>query len=140
MTAADSPSTPSGRAYEGAAVTIYFEGKRCRHFAECLRGLPAVFDTAARPWIQPDNASADEVSAIVARCPSGALHAVRADGVAEAPDDPTSITSVEGGPLLLRGNLLIETPDGPVHDTRATLCQCGKTSRTPFCDGACQAS
>jgi uncharacterized Fe-S cluster protein YjdI len=133
-------SIPSGRAYEGAAVTIYFDGKRCRHFAECLRGLPIVFDTAARPWIQPDNADVDDVSAIVARCPSGALHAVRGDGVVETADVPTSVAQVDGGPLVLRGDLLIQTPDGPVRDTRATLCRCGKSARTPFCDGACQAS
>jgi uncharacterized Fe-S cluster protein YjdI len=132
-------TTPRGRAYEGSGVTVYFDNKRCRHFAECLRGLPSVFDSSARPWIQPGNAGVDQVSDVVARCPSGALHALRADGVAEAGDVPTSVTAVQGGPLIVRGNLLIETPDGPLHETRATLCQCGKSQRAPFCDGACQA-
>jgi uncharacterized Fe-S cluster protein YjdI len=38
-----------------------------------VKGLPAVFDTQRRPWIEPDNAGAAEVIAQVARCPSGAL-------------------------------------------------------------------
>ena len=61
------------KSYEGAEVTVSFDSEVCRHAAECVKGLPAVFDTNARPWIQPDNAPADEVVAQVARCPSGAL-------------------------------------------------------------------
>jgi uncharacterized Fe-S cluster protein YjdI len=132
-------ATPRGRAYDAPGVTVYFDNSRCRHFAECLRGLPSVFDTSARPWIQPGNADVDDVSAIVARCPSGALHVVRADGIVEAGDVPTSVTLVDDGPMVLRGNLVIETPDGPVRDTRAALCRCGTSRRAPFCDGACQA-
>ena len=30
--------------YHGEAVDVSFDGARCRHAAECLRGLPAVFD------------------------------------------------------------------------------------------------
>jgi uncharacterized Fe-S cluster protein YjdI len=130
--------TPSGRAYEGDAVTVFFENKRCRHFGECLRGLPEVFDYAGRPWIQLNNADADRVSEVVARCPSGALHAIRADGRTESGDVPTTLTPVDDGPLLVRGDLLLQTPDGAVRETRAALCRCGRTERTPFCDGACQ--
>ncbi len=130
--------TPTGRAYEAAQVTVYFDNARCRHFAECLRGLPAVFDKAARPWIQADNADVERVSEVVARCPSGALHAIRTDGRAEVGDVPTTVTLVEDGPLLVRGDLLLQTPDGPLRETRAALCRCGQTGRSPFCDGACQ--
>ena len=60
---------------EGATVT--FDGERCRHAAECVRGLPAVFDTSRRPWIQPENATIDELDEVIARCPSGALQLLR---------------------------------------------------------------
>lgn len=63
----------SRKSYVGADVTVSFDPEVCEHAAECVRGLPAVFDTQQRPWIQPDNAPADEVVAQVARCPSGAL-------------------------------------------------------------------
>jgi uncharacterized Fe-S cluster protein YjdI len=59
--------------YEGRDVVVSFDSEVCVHAAECVRGLPAVFDTNARPWIQPDNAPADDVVAQVGRCPSGAL-------------------------------------------------------------------
>ena len=39
--------------------------------------MPSVFDTSARPWINPETAttaeSAEELRVVVGRCPSGAL-------------------------------------------------------------------
>lgn len=63
--------------YEGDEVTITFDPNLCIHSEECVHGLPAVFDPSRRRWIRPDAASADEVVAAVARCPSGALRARR---------------------------------------------------------------
>src|SRR4051812_22019496 len=59
--------------YEGREVTVTFESRRCLHAAECVRGIPHVFDLASRPWVQPDGAAADRVAEVVRRCPSGAL-------------------------------------------------------------------
>ena len=59
--------------YRGEHVTVSFDSEVCQHSGNCGRGLAAVFDSAQRPWIQPDRASAEEVIAQVARCPSGAL-------------------------------------------------------------------
>jgi uncharacterized Fe-S cluster protein YjdI len=63
----------SRRRYKGHAVDVTFDAEVCRHSGNCVRGLPAVFDTSKKPWIQPDNASAETVTAAVARCPTGAL-------------------------------------------------------------------
>jgi uncharacterized Fe-S cluster protein YjdI len=65
--------SPTRKDYVGEAVTVSFDPAVCIHAANCVKGLPAVFDTRQRPWIQPDGASAEEVVAQVARCPSGAL-------------------------------------------------------------------
>ena len=62
------------RAYSAPGVTVFYDRGRCLHFAECIRGLPEVFDARKRPWIQPENASAEDVAEVVRRCPSGALH------------------------------------------------------------------
>ena len=59
--------------YIGSSVTVSYDRALCTHAAECVRGLPQVFDTAARPWIQPDGAATEAVIEVVARCPSGAL-------------------------------------------------------------------
>lgn len=69
----------SRKTYTGAQVDVSFDGEVCEHAAECVRGLPSVFDLKARPWIQPDNATAADVVDVVGRCPSGALRIERDD-------------------------------------------------------------
>jgi uncharacterized Fe-S cluster protein YjdI len=71
---------------DGAAVT--YEVALCRHAGECVRGLPAVFDTTRRPWIQPQNAPIDDLERVIARCPTRALKFERDPGI-KAPA-PTS--------------------------------------------------
>ena len=61
------------KSYVGTQITVSFDGEVCQHAAECVRGLPDVFDVDQRPWIQPDRADPDTVREVVARCPSGAL-------------------------------------------------------------------
>ena len=62
------------RVYEGRDITVEYDAARCIHVAECVKGLPAVFDPNRRPWVDPDAATADEIAAVVRRCPTGALH------------------------------------------------------------------
>jgi uncharacterized Fe-S cluster protein YjdI len=61
------------KAYVGRGVTVTFDASICAHAANCVRTLPAVFDTRRRPWISPDGAPAEQVIATVSACPSGAL-------------------------------------------------------------------
>jgi uncharacterized Fe-S cluster protein YjdI len=63
----------SRKSYVGKEVTISFDSDVCQHSGNCVEGLAAVFDTAKKPWINPDGAPPDEVIAQVALCPSGAL-------------------------------------------------------------------
>jgi len=101
--------------------------------------LPAVFNTHERPWIQPSNAQAAEIAAAVQRCPSGALHFV-SDSLVEQPAAPTTVEVRADGPVMLRGDFVLQTPEGPIHETRAAVCGCAKTSNAPFCDGTCGCS
>ncbi|QCX27795.1 (4Fe-4S)-binding protein [Nocardioides jishulii] len=68
------------RTYTGPLVDVSFDRDVCRHAAECVRGMPLVFDPSARPWIDPGRAdSAGTVrtlSEVIARCPTGALRLV----------------------------------------------------------------
>ena len=66
--------------YRGAEVTVTFDKNVCTHAAKCVTQLPAVFDINARPWVQPDKATREEVVAQVGRCPSGALQIAQDDG------------------------------------------------------------
>ena len=126
-----------GRAYAAPEVTVFYDRSRCRHYAECVRGLPQVFDPARRPWIRADLADADTVAEVVRRCPTGALHYRLLAEKPEEPPHPTIITPDPRGPLLVRGDLVLDTPEGPLAETRAALCACGRTRNQPFCDGAC---
>jgi uncharacterized Fe-S cluster protein YjdI len=63
--------------YETEQIVVTFDPDVCIHSGNCVRGLPAVFDIKEKRWVRPERASADEVAAQVARCPSGALQARR---------------------------------------------------------------
>jgi uncharacterized Fe-S cluster protein YjdI len=63
--------------YETGEVVVTFDPNLCRHTGACVRGLPAVFDVGRRRWVRPELATAEEVLAQVARCPSRALQARR---------------------------------------------------------------
>ena len=63
--------------YEGDGITVTFDPAICIHSGKCVRGLPAVFDVKRKRWIDIGAASADEIATQVARCPPGALQAIR---------------------------------------------------------------
>jgi hypothetical protein len=44
---------------------------------------------------------------------------------------PTTITRDPAGPLLVRGDLVLNTPEGLLRQTRAALCACGRTQNQP---------
>ncbi len=79
----DRPPPPQGidmprKLYTSPIVHVSFDSDLCEHAAECVRGMPSVFDTSRRPWIDPGVASTEELAhrlrQVVARCPSGALN------------------------------------------------------------------
>jgi uncharacterized Fe-S cluster protein YjdI len=65
------------QSYEGNGITVTFDPNICVHSGVCVRGLRSVFDTRRKRWIDVDAASADEIEAQIARCPSGALQCSR---------------------------------------------------------------
>ncbi|WP_330285716.1 (4Fe-4S)-binding protein [Streptomyces sp. NBC_00576] len=125
---------PQKKAYQAPEITVTFEARRCLHAAECLGGLPEVFDTSTRPWIQPDGAPADRLAEVVRRCPSGALQYELTGGGRETPDRPTRITRTPAGQLLVRGELLLDAQEGTHPESRAVLCGCGSSQLQPYCD------
>ena len=125
------------RRFESDEIEVLYDRKRCIHVAACIRTLPSVFSGQQRPWIQPGNASADAVAEAVMRCPSGALQFRRKDGgLQETPPGENTIRIEPGGPLYVRGEVVLTTPDDEVllEDTRVALCRCGASSHKPLCD------
>ncbi len=63
--------------YKGPIVDVSFDGEICQHAAECVRGMPEVYNTAKRPWIAMNLVDtpekAEKFREVTRRCPSGAL-------------------------------------------------------------------
>lgn len=59
--------------YTNGEITVVWQSGLCKHAAECVKNLPAVFKPREQPWINVDNASTAEIIATVHKCPSGAL-------------------------------------------------------------------
>ncbi len=126
------------REYDATGIVVEYDVGRCIHAAECVRGLPSVFDPKRRPWIDPSGADVGELAQVVERCPTGALHYRRRDGGPdEQPPSSNTLRVAADGPLYLSGRLQIELPDGEtLQETRAALCRCGHSQNKPFCDDA----
>ncbi len=124
------------RRYEGEAVDITYNLKRCIHAKLCVNRLSEVFDVDKRPWIDANGADGDRVAEVIDMCPSGALHYDRKDGGAEE-STPTAnrIIVQKDGYLQFIGDLDIRGAAVEIEsETRATLCRCGESNNKPFCD------
>ncbi len=124
--------------YEGRAGVVTYDAKRCIHAAECVRGLPAVFDPKSKPWVQPGATDADALAGVIHRCPTGALKLERTDGAAEAIPATNTATVTRDGPTFLHGDFALMAHDDTValRDTRMALCRCGASQNKPLCDGS----
>lgn len=132
-------TSTAGKRYTSDTIAVTFDGARCIHAAECVRGLPAVFDTRRRPWILPTAATAEEIVTVIERCPTGALHYERSNGgPAECPDARNTLRVRARGPYYTRGKLRVVTAEGELYlqDVRIALCRCGQSQNKPFCDNS----
>ena len=123
--------------YSDSDITIHDNRGICAHAGRCTDGLPAVFKLGTEPWIDPDAASAKEVSDVIRSCPSGALSYTSAE--IESPEQETDATVfiAPNGPYVVTGGPeLLETHRGEgASKEHFTLCRCGGSKNKPFCDG-----
>jgi len=127
------------RDYDGDGIRVHWDSSKCIHTAICLRSLPDVFDVDSRPWIDTSAADTAAIAATVESCPSGALSYARTDGEPdELPEETTTITAIQNGPLSIRGRVRLQTLDGQTiaEHSRVTLCRCGASRNQPFCDSS----
>ncbi len=127
------------QALPGQGVTIFDDRSRCAHIGRCTDGLPAVFRLGQEPWIDATAASAEEISAVVRRCPSGALaYALGTDLEPTEELADSAIIALPDASLQIRGGVQVVAVDGKPYEIRArqTLCRCGHSKNKPFCDGS----
>jgi CDGSH-type Zn-finger protein/uncharacterized Fe-S cluster protein YjdI len=124
--------------YKGTTITVTWDAALCVHAAECVRGLPKVFDTSRKPWVDANAGSATAIMGVIERCPSGALKYQFGNGAkSERPAKANAVTVTCDGPLHLRGDLeVVRGSDGTVvaKESRLSLCRCGQSANKPFCD------
>jgi CDGSH-type Zn-finger protein len=124
--------------YEGQGIIINDNRSICSHAAYCWKGLPTVFKVKSRPWIEPRGARAEEIKAVIERCPSGAL-SYRIDGIEQQdPDRDPAVTIEEKGPYRLAGHIEVTGSEWPagVSGEHCCCCRCGTSKNKPFCDGS----
>jgi uncharacterized Fe-S cluster protein YjdI len=125
--------------YSAEKIIVNYNPKLCIHAAECVIGLPNVFDPNKKPWISPENANADELKKVIERCPSGALkYEVTENEGNEKFNKNSEIKIIQNGPLYFTGEILISDSEGNevAHEGRAALCRCGASKNKPFCDNS----
>lgn len=117
-------------------ITVHFNRSICSGAAACVHGLPAVFKSDGADWIQPANASVEEVIETVRRCPSGALTYSLGGETAVKQESAVSIRVVPNGPYEIKGPVEFEPTKWSrnASKTNFALCRCGMSKNAPFCD------
>ena len=125
--------------YENEEINVSYDVKRCIHAAECVKGLPNVFDPDRKPWIEPGNASAREVADTIEKCPTGALqYTLKKSDRTEKPSSKNRIKLTANGPVYFFGDLEVQDHEGNtvLADTRFAFCRCGASGNKPACDNS----
>ncbi|HEX4852131.1 MAG TPA: (4Fe-4S)-binding protein [Puia sp.] len=59
--------------YTNGEVTIIWKPNICQHSGICVHGLPSVFNSKKRPWIDIHGSDSPTIIEQIKKCPSGAL-------------------------------------------------------------------
>lgn len=125
---------------EGPDLDILDDG-RCAYARFCHRQEGVAWDLARK---SDDLHLREEAIAATVECPAGRLVARDKDGNILEPVLEPAIEILQdpqegcSGPLYVKGGIPIESADGFVYEirNRVTLCRCGESYNTPFCDAS----
>ena len=59
--------------YRNDNIIVRYDETICIHAGNCVKNLPAVFDSKRWPWINVNGADVEAIKHTIALCPSGAL-------------------------------------------------------------------
>lgn len=134
------------RSYTNEEVTVFWRPELCIHSANCLIGLPGVFDSSERPWVNIHGASSKEIMKTVDTCPSRALLYLKNTNFtlrksrkkSRKPPKFARIQILKDGPAIISGNFILRDPDKKkirLRTGKAAICRCGASAKKPLCDG-----
>jgi uncharacterized Fe-S cluster protein YjdI len=135
------------KSYTNGEITVFWRPEVCIHSANCLIGLPGVFDSLERPWINIHGAASTEIMKTIDTCPSRALlylknakfNLRKSRKRSKTPPKFARIQILKDGPAIISGNYIIRGIDKKkIHlkTDKAALCRCGSSNKKPFCDGS----
>ncbi len=127
--------------YDAGDITVVWKPAKCIHAAECVKALPNVYKPKEKPWLTPENASAEELRAQIKLCPSGALSYLENSDQKDVKTSTPAATSIQvspNGPLLCKGSIEVKKADGTIElkDNMTAFCRCGASTNKPYCDGS----
>ena len=123
--------------YTTDKITVIWKPDLCIHSEKCVDHLPEVFKPNEKPWIDVSGAEAQKIKRAIDNCPSGALSYEKIEGGSSESLTDTKLKMINGGPVIVTGELSIEMVDGSVKKSkRISICRCGASGNRPFCDGS----
>lgn len=126
--------------YTNGDFTVVWKHKKWIHSGICVQLLPEVYDPNDKPWIKPANATNEQLTSQIDKCPSGAL-SYRIAGESEKDEIKNNMdTKVEikpNGPLIVQGTVEVKGVDGSteIKKRSTAFCRCGASNNKPYCDG-----
>ncbi len=136
----------SVKEYSNGEVSVFWKPELCIHSANCLIGLPGVFNNSKRPWIDIKGGPTKDIITAVNTCPSRALTflkntRIKSQSRKKGPKKAAKFARIQvlkNGPILVTGNFIIRDANKKkirVETETAALCRCGASKTKPFCDG-----
>ncbi len=126
---------PIIKEYTNGEVTVVWKPDVCIHSGICLKGLPEVFNLKARPWVNMEGATSEEIVKLVRTCPSKAL-SIKGVRFKEQDFSDHEITLIPGGPIIVKGGATVQNrKETEVFHETVSFCRCGRSKKHPYCDG-----
>lgn len=141
----DSPKREKKRTYTNGEITVTWDPSLCIHIMNCIRGLPQVFNSGKRPWINMQAASTQEIIQTVEDCPTNAIswkwNSELGNNEKEEVKQEKYSAEVKlcaDGPILIKGDVVLLDDKGCVINKTKNilLCRCNASKNMPFCDNS----
>ncbi|MEI7501311.1 MAG: (4Fe-4S)-binding protein, partial [Bacteroidota bacterium] len=133
--------------FTNGEITVFWQPELCIHSANCLIGLPEVFNSKKKPWINVHASNSKEIMKTIDTCPSRALLYLKSPKFITSKPRSTSkkkakfarVQILKNGPALITGNFIvrdIRKKKIKIENEVAAICRCGGSKNKPFCDGS----
>lgn len=156
---------PAKRVYHNDQLTVFWDAALCTHAGICFTQLPRVFNPRKNPWVNLEGADNERVVQAVNACPTLALtfhwndpemnqqeKSLKLKPAEEVEREMAEINKEESleediprakfkvmrnGPIVLSGGFELRDANGKLLTAMklVSLCRCGQSNNTPFCDG-----